>query len=157
MKNLIKGAVLLLLTISFAACQQATDPVSPVSMDKSNVDMLTQTGSGTFQITFTDARASVKSKSIAGTISFEFDNTASRYKYDGRINSESDSRSGIFVNTGTFERKGDFINLVDDPEINSITNSQTLGLNGDFHYTVRGTQTIIEGDTNQGHLKIILD
>jgi len=157
MKNLIKGAALLILAVTFAACQQAADPVSPVSLDKSSTKLTDEPTTGTFEITFPDSRATDQKGIISGSIYFKFDEAASAYKYKGRINTPSETiHSGTFENTGTFTRKGDYINLIDDPVATATSERQTLHLNGDFQYTVRGPQTIIEGNTKIGHLKIVL-
>lgn len=156
MKNLIRGAVLLIIAVTFAACQQAADPVSPVSVDKS-LQVSDAEGTGTFEITVPDARASDPSGTISGSIYFVFDEAAGSYKYKGTILTRSAStNSGTFENTGTFVQKGDIINLVDNPVIETISGTHTLELNGDFQYTVSGSRTVIEGDSRIGHIKIVL-
>ncbi len=160
MKNLIKGAALLFLAITFAACQQAADPVSPDQMGK-NLQQADAagTGTGTFEITLLSSSISDPSGTLAGTINFRFDDATSRYKYKGAIKSTSiETRPGIFEGTGTFVRRGDYINLIDDQTVEAESAGiHSLYLNGDFRYIVTGTKTIIEGDTRTGHLKITLD
>ncbi len=160
MKNLIKGTAFLILAITFAACQQVSDPVSPVSLDKNNAHLSTEAGTrtGTFEITLPSYRAADEPATIMGSISFRFDDAASVYKYRGSIITPSRYiYSGTFENTGAFERKGNYISLIDNPVTEETPGLRTLYLNGNFYYIVRGTQTIIEGDTKMGHLKIILD
>ncbi len=157
MKNLIKGAALLILAVTFAACQQAADPVSVVSLNKNNTNYTDEHTTGTFEITYYDSRATEQKGVISGSINFTFDEATSTYQYKGRIDTPAEVvQSETIENTGTFTRKGDYIQLLDNPLPAAISEMQTLHLNGDFQYTVRGTQTIIEGETMNGHLKIIL-
>ncbi len=160
MKNVIKGMTFLFLAVMFAACQQTYDPVSAVSMDKNNIQSSEEagTGIGTFELTFPDARAADQTGPVTGSIKFEFDDASSVYKYAGQLSSRTrEVNSGAFSSTGTFQRAGDYIHLVDNPVISNESGIHSLYLNGDYHYTVRGTQTIIEGETKIGHLKIVLD
>ncbi len=153
MKTIIKLAVVFMIAISFAACEKAVNPVSPSSLDKTASDAAALTQAGTFEITTPDSRA-IDPQPLSGYINFYFDEATSTYKYDGRIISEIDKDSRNIGNTGTFQRKGDYIKLVD----NSIVQADRMGLDlyGDFQYMERGSQVIIEGESTLGHIKIVL-
>jgi hypothetical protein len=157
MKNVIMGTALLILAITIAACQQAANPVSPVSLNKNNIQATDAANNGTLEITSPDSRTFNQSGILTGSIYFEFDNATSSYKYRGSINTPATTaNSYIFENTGKFEISGDNIKLIDNPLTENRPGIQSLYLNGDFHYNVQGMETTIEGDSPIGHIKIIL-
>lgn len=152
-KTLIKLAVVFIIAISFAACEKAVNPVTPTSLDKTASEFSAFAQSGTFEITIPDSRV-INNKPLSGYINFYFDDAASTYKYEGRIISEVDKDSRYFENTGKFERKGDYIKLIDNPVLQAAR--LTLDLYGDYKYEQRGSQITIEGESKLGHIKIVL-
>ncbi len=153
MKKLVKLAAVFLIAISFAACEKAVNPVSPTSLDKTASQITSLSQTGTIEITTPDSRA-IASQPLTGYINFYFDDAASTYKYDGRIISDVDKYSRNIGNTGKFERRGDYIKLVDNPIVQA--DQMGLDLYGDYQYMQRGNEVIIEGESSLGHIKIVL-
>jgi hypothetical protein len=158
MNSLIKVAAVLIIAVSFAACEKTNNPVTPSSLDKANIQVSSVAQSGTFEITFPDARSTAEPASLSGTIYFRFDDATSTYKYSGTFNNkDQDKYYQNIENTGRFERKGDIINLIDNPVTHSSTSISSLYLNGDYQYSERGNQIIIEGESQLGHIMIVLN
>lgn len=157
MNSIIKCALLFMVAISLAACEKANNPVDPSSLDRSNMSMSSLPQSGTFEITVPDSRASTMPATLSGSILFKFDDAASTYKYTGTYNSAEVVKSRYLEDTGTFESKGDYINLIDDPIAQSSDIRSGLFLNGDYHYSEHGNLIVIEGECNLGHIRILLN
>jgi hypothetical protein len=153
----MRAAVILIIAVSFAACEKTNNPVTPSSLDRANIQVSAIAHAGTFEITIPDARSTGEPATLSGSIYFQFDDAASTYKYSGTFTNSGLDKFKYLQNTGRFESKGDYINLIDNPISQSTDTQTSLYLNGDYHYSERGNQIIIEGDSQVGHIMIILN
>lgn len=149
MKMLMNLIIVLFAALTLAACEKTVDPVSPVSLDKSNFN-------GTFDVTFQNYKNSSQNVTLTGTIDFSFDN--STYSYNAVIlHSSNNEVSGTLSDSGTYLINGDKISLLDNATRRMNPGwLPSLYLSWDFNYSTNANQTIIEGSYPYGLVRIVL-
>ncbi len=159
MKQLVKFVLLLLVAISFAACEKASNPVSPNSLNKQNLQALDGVYSGTFALSTRNGEVVDHPESATGSIVFTFNYSNSTYKYSGTFDSASQiDYIKTIKDSGKFLRKGDTIIMRDNPlAITDLRAHTSLNLEGDYKISTQGNKTLIEGLTKDGNIKIVLD
>lgn len=158
MKIFIKAAALFIVAISLAACQKAENPVAPSTLNKSNSRASTVIRNGTFEIMYPSTGISGRPSTVSGTITFSFDYLASTYKYEGQFSgSPIDNYSSRLQGSGKFDRMGDNITLSNYPVVRTTPEDYYLTFDGKYQYTESSDQIVIEGNTNLGYIKIVLN
>jgi hypothetical protein len=150
MKPVLNIFIVILAALSFAACEKASNPVSPVSVDKT-----AQNNSGTFEVTYKDYKNSSRTVSLSGTINFNFGTDT--YSYDGVIVSTDNELSGPVHDNGTYVIRGNYIEMFDNAakQMNPVW-QPSLYLSGTYTYR-RDTQVTIDGEGEYGSIRIILN
>jgi hypothetical protein len=157
MKILLKFAVLIIIAISFAACEKANNPVAPTSFSKTESQILSGTHSGTFEIISPNTATMAGSSTITGTITFDFDDLTSTYKYNGTIgNTDANETARNIYDTGKYEKKGDTVKLVDDPRAETTVGLDYLYLDGIYNFAQDANKISIQGDSELGRILITL-
>lgn len=159
MKLIMNIVAVLFISIAFAACQKANDPVSPDNINKSDLNStgITSTGyDGSFEVTFKNYKNTQQTTTLKGTINFIFDK--STYSYFGEISNTSEEPTTITIHDiGTYTLNGNIISLADDAaKMEHAGWMPSLYLSGDYKYTHTGNLTVIEGNGRFGSIKITL-
>ena len=160
MKVIWNVMLIMFISIAFAACQKANDPVSPTMVNKTDQGSSTgvdnQGYSGSFQVIYKNYKNTSATTSLTGSINFIFE--ANKYSYTARVSSTVEDPADVYLHdTGTYTRNGDFIQLSDDAT--KMMHAQwmpSLYLSGDYSYSQIGDQIIIEGTGRFGSVKITL-
>lgn len=149
----------LLISIAFAACQKANDPVSPNDINKADVNSTSITGqgySGNFEVTYKNFKNTDQSQTLTGNINFLFGKDT--YSYTGVVsNSAETPETSVIHDRGTYSLDGDVIKLADDATKRMVEQwLPSLYLSGDYSYTRSGDVITIEGNGRFGSIKITL-
>jgi hypothetical protein len=149
MKTVMYLFILVLVTISFAACEKANNPVAPVTLNKN-----TQTYSGTFDVTYKDYKNTPHSVSVSGEISFIFDGDT--YSYDAQVvNTQDNVVETTLHDQGTFSITGNKIEMYDNAtRLMNPTWQPSLYLSGTYSYLKGDNQITIEGTGNFGSVRL---
>lgn len=158
MKFMINIIAVLLISLAFAACQKANDPVSPTfnKTDTGSTGISSPVYAGNFQVTFKNYKNTNQPMTINGTINFTFEKTT--YSYSGVISNSADAPTGTFLHDrGTYSLDGDVIKLADNAtKLMSAEWMPSLYLSGDYSYTNTNGLITIEGNGRFGAIKISL-
>ncbi len=159
MKTMMNLFVLVLVALSFAACEKVNNPVTPVSTDKSiQTSNAVRTYNGTFNITYKDYKNSSRTVSASGSIRFKF-NTDETYSYSAIVVSSEDNEfSTSLHDKGTYTLKENQIQMIDDAAklMNPIW-QPSMYLSGTYSYRRGDSEIIIEGSGDYGTISIILE
>ncbi len=152
MKTMMNLFVLVLVTLSFAACEKTNNPVTPVPADKTS-----DSNNGTFQVTYKDYRNADRTLTVSGNIDFNF-NSDSTYSYTATVLSSSNNEFTTSLHdNGTYTIKGDKIELSDiAPKMMNPIWQPSLYLSGTYSYLISDSQTVIEGSNDYGSVRIVL-
>ncbi len=150
MKTILNMLIVILATLTFAACEKANDPVSPASIDKP-----AQNYNGTFEVTYKDYKNSSRTVSLSGALNFNFNTDT--YSYNGVIVSSDNELSGPVHDTGTYIIRGNNIEMYDNAtkQMNPIW-QPSLYLSGTYNYR-RDTRVTIDGEGQYGSIRIVLN
>ncbi len=153
MKTMMNLFVLVLVSLSFAACEKANNPVAPVPTAKtSNAD------NGTFEITYNDYKNADRSLRVTGDIDFTF-NSDNTYSYNATVISSSDNELSVPLHDkGTYTIKGENIEMFDNATklMNPIW-QPSFYLSGTYSYMTSDSRIIIEGTGHYGTVRIVLN
>lgn len=150
MKTILNILIIVIATLTFAACEKANNPVSPASIDKPQ-----QNYNGTFEVTYKDYKNSSRTVSLSGNINFNFNRDT--YSYDGVVVSSDNELSGPVHDSGTYILKGNNIEMQDNAAklMNPIW-QPSLYLSGTYEYR-RDTRITIDGEGQYGSIRIELN
>lgn len=159
MKIIMNVVIGFLIAVAFAACQKATNPVSP-DLNKTDLissGMETQGYNGNYEVTYKNYRNTGVTTTVTGSIDFIFGKTT--YTYNGQ---PSDFTEGVSSQTlhdaGTYLIHGNTITMADNA-IKMMAHAgwmPSLYLSGEYSYKHSGDQVIIEGTGSFGSIKIVL-
>lgn len=150
MKTVLNVLIIVLATLSFAACEKANNPVSPASIDKP-----AQNYSGTFEVTYKDYKNSARTVSLSGTINFDF--STDTYSYNGVVLNTDNELSGPVHDVGTYKIRGNTIEMYDNASKQMNPAWQpSLYLSGTYDYR-RDTALTIDGEGQYGSVRIVLN
>ena len=152
MKTMMNIFVLVLVTLSFAACEKANSPTEPVSIEKS-----AQAYNGTFEVTFKDYKNSSRSVTATGNISFNFNTDT--YSYNAIVVSSGDNElASSLHDNGVYTIKGNQITMLDDAtKLMNPVWQPSLYLSGTYSYRRSDTQITIEGSGDYGYIRLTLN
>ena len=153
MKTMMNLFVLVLVTLSFAACEKTNNPVNPVSTDKASV-----LNNGTFAVTYKDYQNADRTVTLSGNIDFNL-NSDNTYSYTATVLSSSDNENSITLHdNGIYKIKGDNIEMYDNAtKLMNPAWQQSLYLSGTYSYIRNNNQIIIEGSGANGNVRIVLN